>query len=126
MQADGPRLPIHFTWWFVPLATALGMGPRSCYVELTDDEFVVRMGWAFRGRLPRQLVSDIAPAHLPWWAGIGVHWWPRGWVVNGALHRIVQITLSGPVRVHVLGVPARLRRLYVSVDDPERLLSSVG
>jgi hypothetical protein len=39
------------------LLTALGMGPRVSIVRVDADTIEVRMGWAFRARIPRTSVQ---------------------------------------------------------------------
>ncbi len=120
------RIPIHFSRWFVPLAVLTGMPPARCHLDVGADEVHVVMGWAFQGRLPRSVIASATATHVGLWAGIGVHGWRGTWVVNGSLRRMVELRLAAPVRARVLGFPVRLRRLFVSVEDPAGLLAALA
>lgn len=117
------RIPIRFDPWYRILSSALLLPPSSAFVEVDDESVRVEMGWAFRARFPTAAVRSVARyGHTTW--SRGVHWFAReSWIVNGAGDRIAVIDLEPPQRAHVLGVPVRLRRLLVSVDDPEALAS---
>jgi hypothetical protein len=123
--ADALHMSIHFSRWFVPLGWVTGIWPRHCYLTVDAEAVTVAMGWAFRGRVPRRAVASAEATHVGPWAGIGVHGWRGTWVVNGALHQMVEIRLSTPVRARAVGVPVRLRRLFVSVDDPGALIRAL-
>jgi hypothetical protein len=78
------------------------------------------MGWAFNARFPRQAIAatarlDKAPLSR------GVHGLAGRWLVNGSGDRILVLDLQPSQQARVLGFPVRLRRLMVSVDDPEEL-----
>ena len=121
------RTPIHFTRWFLPLAYLTGMWPSRSAVEVDGVAIHVAMGWAFKATLPRTSIDSASVAAAPpWIAGIGVHGWRGTWVVNGALHRMVEIRLREPVRARAIGFPAKVRRVFVSVDAPDELVRAIS
>lgn len=71
----------------------------------------VRRAQLFEGRLP---------------LSIGVHGWRGRWLVNGSRRGLVTIEIEPPARARVIGFPVRLRRLDVSVDEPEALVASLS
>ena len=105
----------------MPLGLLTGMWPRRCFVELGAGDVTVAMGWAFRARIPRPAIEAVQPARVGPWAGVGVHGWRGTWVVNGTLRGMVEVVLRDPVPARLYVFPVRLRRLFVSVDDPEGL-----
>jgi len=111
--------------FFGPLLSLLGMGPSFSRVELENDLLRVRMGWAFRARVPvhhitgTQLRSGLV-------GGIGVHGWRGRWLVNGATTGLVAITVDPPDRAWVLGFPVKLRELTLSLEDPDALVAALG
>jgi len=108
-----------------PLLTLLGMGPAVSGIEIDGTQLRVRMGWAFRARVPRERIRGAErSAALP--GGIGVHGWRGRWLVNGAASGLVSITLDPPARAWVLGVPVRLTLLRVSAEDPDGLVRALG
>jgi hypothetical protein len=109
-----------------PLLGVLGTGARFSGVDLDDDEIVVRMGWAFRGRAPRAFVVGAAPSADAGVLSRGAHGWGGDWLVNGAGDGIVQLRFEPPMRARVSGLPFTVRTLRVSVEDPERLLLAIG
>ena len=112
------HFPIRFEPAYAGLSTALFILPSSSYVDVTDREVTVRMGWAFRARFDRAHVTAAAPSGKSVWLTRGVHGWAGRWLVNGAGDGILRIDLDPPQRGYVMGFPVRLRQLLVSVDDP--------
>jgi hypothetical protein len=104
--------------------TLLGAGRRHSTVTLTDDELIVRQGWAFRGVVPR---SSIAGARRRPGSVIsrGAHGWSGRWLVNGAGDGLVVIDIDPPARARVTGVPVSLRELTVSVEDPDAFVAEL-
>jgi hypothetical protein len=118
-------LPLRFSRWFLPLAWLTGMWPSRSFVRVADGGVDVAMGWAFRARFPAAAVVVVRATRGPRWGGVGVHGFGGTWVVNGSLHGVVELHLRNPARARVLGVPVRLRRLFVSVTDPTALVSAL-
>ena len=109
---------------FRPLLSLVGAGPTVSKVEIDGEWLRVRMGWSFRADIPLASITSVKPfTGLP--GGIGVHGWRGTWLVNGAASGIVAIGIDPPVRARVIGVPARLKVLQVSVEDPEALISAL-
>ena len=103
------------------------VSPSRAHVELADDSLHVRMGWAFSGRIPRQLVARAGPGQPPAIRfTAGAHGWGGRWLVNGAAEGIVDVELSEPVRAVVSGFPVRLKMLSVSLEDPDGFLAALG
>jgi hypothetical protein len=124
--APTARFPIHFARAYAPLAAVLGAGRRRSWLAVGDDEVVVRMGWAFRARVPRAAIVSARP-HPRVRFALGVHIVRRGtWIVNGSFDRIVELCIDPPPRVWSAGFPVRLRRLLVSVAAPDELVAALG
>jgi hypothetical protein len=120
MASGSTRFPIRFERWYALLSTSLLLLPSDSWVEVSDDEVHVRMGWAFRATFPRSaVVATRRFESKP--LSRGVHGLFGRWLVNGAGDRILAIELRPTQRARVLGFPVRLRELLVSVDDPEAL-----
>jgi hypothetical protein len=114
------RFPIRFDGWYRMMSSALLLLPSRSYVELDDDQVVVRMGWAFRARFPRAAVASVTETvSRP--LSRGVHGFAGQWLVNGSGDGILTIDLTPRQRAYVMGFPIRLRRLMVSVADPTAL-----
>jgi hypothetical protein len=118
------RFPIRFGL-FRGLLTLLGTGPRFSYVEVSDGSIRVTMGWAFRATIPLSSVRRIYKDRNMW-RGIGVHGWRGEWLVNGSVSGIVTIEIDPPARARVIGVPVRLTKLYVSLEDPDGFLAALA
>jgi hypothetical protein len=126
-MAETARFPIRFSSANGILFRGLLISPANSYVELDDETLHVRMGWAFSARIPRRLIARAGPGkppRIPLTAG--AHGWGGRWLVNGAPDGIVDIELSEPVRAFVAGFPIRLRRLSVSLEDPDGFLAALG
>jgi hypothetical protein len=58
---------------------------------------------------------------------IGVHVMHRGdWIVNGSSMNMVELRVDPPARAWAVGVPVRVHRLRVSVEDPAALLGELA
>ena len=119
------RFPLRYDGVHRAMALA-GMGPSRSWVELDDDWVRVRMGWAARADIPLERVDTVERDTHPRLLGWGVHGWRGSWLVNGSSKGIVRIDLEGPVRAWMGGFPVRLRRLWVSLQDPEAFLIAFG
>ena len=95
-------------------------------LEVGADRVVIRFGPTFRAEVPRDLITDVRVVRPSRWAGIGAHWWGGTWVVNARFGDAVQLTLAEPVRVRVLGLPARGRRFQVVVADPVSVVAQLS
>ena len=122
---DVRGFPIRFSPWILPLFWVSGLGRRSSLVELDRDELVVRMGWAFRARIPRSAVKRPRRGRDLWYA-IGVHGGFGVWAVNGSAKGTVWIDVDPPYRARAVGFPIRLRRLALGLEDPEGFLDALG
>jgi hypothetical protein len=107
-----------------PLLVVLGMGPGLSGVELTDTEMHVRMGWAFRARVPRTAITG-ASAVSGRVGGIGVHGWRGRWLVNGSMDKIVGVDIDPAVRAVATGIPVHLRYLALSLENPDAFLAAL-
>lgn len=124
-STESRRFAVRFTPWLLPLFWISGLGRRSSLVELTGDEVLVRMGWAFRARIPRSaIVRPRRGGNL--WYSIGVHGGFGVWAVNGSAKGTVWIDIDPPVRARVAGFPIRLRRLALGLEDPDGFVASLG
>ncbi|MGH8999693.1 MAG: peptide-methionine (R)-S-oxide reductase MsrB [Acidimicrobiia bacterium] len=121
----GARFPIRHSKAKGRLLTLLGIPRRRSYVEMTATGLAVRMGWAFRARIPGVVLAGAEPAPDVRFT-TGVHGWRGRWLVNAASDGIVELVLSETVRAWVAGFPIRLRRLRVGLDDPDAFLSDLG
>ena len=109
---------------FRPLLSVFGMGPSFSEVTLEPADVAVRMGWAFRSRIPYGHIRRLHPDR-DMHGGIGVHGWRGLWLVNGAVSGIVTLEIDPPVRARVLGLPIRLRTLHLSLEDPAGLIAAL-
>jgi hypothetical protein len=115
--------PFFYGAW-KPLLVATGMGPGRSRVELTDEELHVRMGWAFRARVPRTAITG-AQTVTGRVGGVGVHGWRGRWLVNGSMERIVGLDIDPAVRAVATGIPVRLHYLALSLEDPDAFVAAV-
>lgn len=109
---------------FRPLLSVLGTGPSFSAVTLEPHYVEVRMGWAFRSRIPHGNIRRLYPDRNMY-GGIGVHGWRGRWLVNGSVSGIVTLDIDPPVRARVLGFPIRLRTLHISLVDPAGLIAAL-
>jgi len=58
--------------------------------------------------------------------GIGVRGFGGTYLVNGKASGIVTLELEPIGRAFVIGIPAKLRKLSVSLDEPEQFIEGFG
>ena len=110
---------------FRALLSVLGMGPRFSRVELRDGRLRVRMGVAFRARVPTERITG-ALRRTGLVGGIGVHGWRGRWLVNGSARGLVRLEIDPPTRAFVMLFPVRLRELTLSLVEPDELVEALG
>jgi hypothetical protein len=115
---------LRYERWFLPISVPLGLGPRHSEVRVENGTLHVRMGWGFNADVPLSAITDAKPNTDRVFAW-GAHGWRGRWLVNGSSKGIVELTIDPPARAHVMGVPIKLRTLYVSVTDPDALIAEV-
>lgn len=104
------------------LGRLFGTSPKGSWIEVDDDALQVRMGIMARGTIPRANIRRAEPMEWAWWAGFGVRWYgPRHWGLIGSNQGVVELEIDPPTRVRMV-LPVRVRRLALSLDDPEELL----
>ena len=103
----------------------VGSGPEHSGIAVSDADVAIKMGKSFDGRAPRTSVSS-ARALPDTVTTRGVHGWRGDWLVNGDGSGLVEFLFEPPMRGHVLLFPVSVRRLRVSVDDPDGLVGAVG
>jgi hypothetical protein len=119
------RFPIHFGRFNSILMGALGMGRRRSYVDVTDDDLTVRMGWAFRATIPRSSIVEVGRRGYVWWA-YGVHMWRSRWIVNGSGHDVVTMRIDPPARAGIPWGAWKVREVWLSLDDPDGFRAAIG
>jgi hypothetical protein len=118
------RFRISFGWTMSFLGPLTGMPRSQSYVELDDTSLRVRMGIGFSARIDRAAVRA-ARRYERGVVSMGVHGWGGSWLVNGARTGIVDLDISPPARARVMGFPVSLRRLDVSLEDPDGFLAAL-
>lgn len=126
--------PIRFDRHSRSPMTVLGAGPSVSRVTVNPSTVDVRLGWAFRAAIPRESVASARPLNGglselsgPFRISVlrGVNYWRGTALVNGAGTDLVEITLDRPVWVRLGPLPARMRRLIVSAEDPSGLVAAL-
>ncbi|MGH7272030.1 MAG: hypothetical protein ACREJ3_16490 [Polyangiaceae bacterium] len=118
------RFAIRFDPAFRVLCRALFLSPEESHVDVAEDLVHVKFSWSFRASFPRSSVASTRTSpERP--LSRGVHGFAGRWLVNGAGDGILEIDFEPEQRAHVLGWPVRLRRLLVSVDDPNALAEAL-
>ncbi len=107
-----------------PLLVVLGMGPRFSGVALDDAELHVKMGWAFRARVPRSAITG-ARVVTGTVGGIGVHGWRGRWLVIGWMDGIGGIDIDPAARAVAVGMPVHLHYLSLSLENPDAFLAAL-
>ena len=119
------RFPIRFSKVNAVLMRVVGMSPARSYVEIDGAVVRARAGLAFSADIPRTSIRALRhEAYV--WSAYGVHGWRGRWIVNGSGHGVVSLAIDPPAPARVLGFPVKLRELWVSLVEPERLSAALG
>jgi hypothetical protein len=105
-----------------PLLTLLGLGRHFSSIERSGDQLHVKMGWGFRAKFPVSSVRSVTP-YTGVAMGIGVHGFGGNYLVNGKATGIVTLEIEPTAKALVVGIPAKLRKLSVSLDEPEQFIA---
>jgi hypothetical protein len=105
-----------------PLLTLLGLGRRFSTIERSGDQLHVQMGWGFRAKFPISSIRSVTP-YTGVAMGIGVHGFGGNYLVNGKASGIVTLEIEPSAKALLIGVPVKLRKLSVSLDEPEQFIA---
>jgi hypothetical protein len=100
-------------------------GSRKATVELTTDSLAVRLGLTWSATIPRSSITaaDRDPLRT---ISIGAHGWAGNWLVNTSTKGLVALTIDPEVRGRCFGFPIKLRRLHLSLADPDAFLTELN
>ena len=123
-----PRwLTLRYGRYSRPFLTLLALGPDRSGLAVGDADVAVQMGsWGFSGHAPTRSVTSARVLPETVSLNRGVHGWRRDWLVNGAGDGLVEILFDPPMRAHVVGLPVRVRRLRIALDDPQGLVAALA
>jgi hypothetical protein len=107
-----------------PFLRLLGLGRKVSGIAVGPKDVALQMGWGFGGRASLGSVTS-ARRLDDTVISRGVHGWRSDWLVNGAGDGLVEVLFDPAMRARVTGVPVRVRRLRVSVDDPDGVVAAL-
>lgn len=84
---------LRFDRWYLPLAAAVGLGPKSTELWVEGSTLHVKMGWAFTADIPVTSIKTAEPSNERVFTA-GVHVMGSRWLVNGSRKGLVQLTLD--------------------------------
>ena len=108
--------------------TPLLTGPRHCRVVLTADRLKVKIGlgaWAFAATVPRTSVTSAERVSGPV-LGWGAHGWRGQWLINGSSKGLVRVTIDPAGRGRCLIVPIKVKRLTLSLEEPDEFIAALS
>jgi hypothetical protein len=114
---------LRYERWFLPLSVPLGLGPDRSEVRLAAGTLHVKMGWAFEAHIPLASITR-AEATTERAFTAGVHYSGGRWLVNGSGKGLVTLTIEPPVQAKVPLRSVTLRKLVLSVTDPDALIAA--
>ena len=120
------RFPLRFSTLNRRFLGLLGIRPANSYVEIEDEELIVRMGWAYRAAIPLSAIKSAAVAPDVTKLTTGAHGFRGRWLVNADSKGIVKVEVDPPARAWTLIIPVRLKELQVSMEDPDGLVLALS
>jgi hypothetical protein len=120
-QLPARRFPIAISPWLRPFLYLFGATRERAWLDVDRDSVEVQFSW-YRISIPRSSIVVAEPGRWPFWGGIG-------WRTNlrdvigliGGLGPAVRIEIDPPIPTRLVGIPVRLRELYVTVENPDGL-----
>lgn len=115
---------LRFDRWYLPLATAFGLGPKRTVIRVADGTLTVKHGWAFAITIPLGSITAanlVTARPLAW----GVHTSVDGWLVNGSRDGIVEIRFTPMKPTKAPWTTGIIRQLLLSVTDPDGLITAL-
>jgi len=97
---------------------------RKGIVELTADTLTVRLGVTWHAEIPRSSIKAARKDPLKT-ISIGAHGWRGDWLVNTSTKGLVVLTIDPAASARCLGYPIKLRKLHVSLADPDAFLDAL-
>lgn len=120
-----PRFPFAcpnaFTTAIRAAGGALGDG-SGAFID--GDLLRVRFGYAFSTEAPLSTIT--ATPYDGRVISRGVHGWRGDWLVNTTGSDLVDLTFQPAQKARALGVPVKLTRLRLSLEDPEAFLAALA
>jgi hypothetical protein len=115
------------SWWW--LLALFGATKRSSFLGIEEGELEVRFGPLFDQTYRFDEVSSVSLAarRVPWYR-TSIGW--RTNLVNAiglisSPRNVVRIALKRPRLTWLVGIPVRMRDLYVSLEEPDRFLDAM-
>ena len=120
------RYPIRRDAVWRPLLAVFGGISGNAFVEVDDERVRFRFGWLFDETAPRREI--VAARRVRWSVLRGI-----GWRIGpldsagliGSRTGVVEVEFRAPRRVRLAAVPWRVRRIAVSVQDPDALVAAL-
>ncbi len=127
MAADKKRFPMLISSLGHLFLIPFGVTGRRAFLQIADGQLHVRFGPIVDHRFPVSEVEEAAVVQWPRWAGIGPRFNLRGAVgLVGAYANTVRLTFKTPQKVRVFLTTLNCERLYVSLEDPEEFITTLG
>ncbi len=126
-QAKGHRFPLLITEFSQLLMIPFGVTRRRAYAQVQGGELSIRFGPMFDERISLRNIEAAEISRWPRWAGVGPRTNFRGAVgLVGSYRNVVRLTLKKPIDVHLYFLPTSCRRLYLTLEHPDRFLEAIG
>ncbi|HEY5626190.1 MAG TPA: hypothetical protein VIT93_06850 [Dehalococcoidia bacterium] len=126
-QAKGHRFPILITEFSKLFMIPFGVTRQRAFAQVKDGELRIRFGPMFDERISLRNIEAADVSRWPRWAGMGPRTNFRGAVgLVGSYSNVIRLTLKKPVDVHLYLLPTSCRRLYLSLEHPDRFLEAIG
>lgn len=119
------RFPIRIGTIWRPFMLFLGATPANSYVELEGDEIRLRFGLGFNQTIVRKNVIGAAERSWSFINGMGVIAGGQVFGLIGSTGGVVELTLRDPVRLRFVGYPWSVRRIAISLDNPQGFIHAV-
>ncbi|HET7035042.1 MAG TPA: hypothetical protein VFI42_05105 [Thermomicrobiaceae bacterium] len=120
-----PRFAIRRAPIWRPLLALFGATAGHSWVDVEPDKVVAQFG-SYHLEIPRDNIEQAERGAWPWLGGIGWRVGLGGTLgLIGSMDGVVHLHLRQPQRRRLLGIPIRVRNVYVSLEDPNGFLAAL-
>ena len=119
------KFPIRIGLIWRPFMLFLGATPANSYVLVSETEITLRFG-AVNQTIARENVIGVAPLSWSFMNGLGVRAGGQIFGLIGSTGDVVELQLRDTVSMRFAGWPWGVRRIAVSLEDPQGFMDAMS
>ncbi len=109
-----------------PFMLFIGATPSNSYVEVGGSEIILRFGRGFHQRIARENVVGAAGISWSLMNGLGIRAGGQIFGLIGSTGGVVELQMRDSVPLRFVGWPWAVRRIAVSLEDPQGFIDVIN